>query len=83
MNDNQTNPLQIRSRKRHQYREAENTLKYIIEQIEGGYGFDDEFGPRLLDEMRKICVFMRKEYNELTLLAPPSGDDDDGSPLPP
>ncbi|MCA2960322.1 MAG: hypothetical protein IOD12_08715 [Silvanigrellales bacterium] len=66
MTENRTSASQLRSRKRHQFREAENTLEYIIEQIESGYDFKDEFGPRLLGELRKICVFLRREYDEIT-----------------
>lgn len=66
----------MRSRKRHQFREAENTLDYIIGQIESGYDFKDEFGPRLLGELRKICVFLRREYDEITESEPPDGADD-------
>lgn len=59
------------TRQRHAFREARMTLDYIVGQIEEGYDFKDDFGPHLLDEMRKISRFLEANYARLTLAADP------------
>lgn len=53
-------------KRHHDLREAYNTLGYLIEMIEGGYNFQDDHRPQLIEEIVKIRAVLQ---GELALLS--------------
>lgn len=66
--DNHCTGLAVKSlqKRRHDLREAYNTLGYLIEMIERGYNFQDDQRPQLIEEIAKIRVVLE---GELALLS--------------
>lgn len=54
------------TKRHHDLREAYNTLGSLIKMIEGGYNFQDDHRPQLIEEIAKIRVVLE---GELTLLS--------------
>ena len=48
-------------KRRHDLREAYNTLGYLIEMIEQGYNFQDNRRPQLIEEIVKIRAVLERE----------------------
>ena len=53
-------------KRRHDLREAYNTLGYLIEMIEKGYNFQDDQRPQIVEEIAKIRAVLE---GELVLLS--------------
>ena len=49
------------NKRRHNLREAYNTLGYLIEMIENGYNFQDDQRPQLVGEIVKIRAVLERE----------------------
>ena len=48
-------------KRRHDLREAYNTLGYLIEMIEQGYNFQDDRRPQVIEEIAKIRAVLERE----------------------
>lgn len=48
-------------KRRHDLREAYNTLGHLIEMIEDGYNFQDDRRPQIIKEIAKIRAVIEEE----------------------